>query len=1054
MSGRRRPSRTPRNGSIAGQLELELSTAPGLAAGKVFTISPAAPFLDTLARALLSGNLPHVGGTPPTPAELADTQIYLPNRTACRAMADALLRASGNRAVMLPRLRPLGSAEEDALLLLPPEDEDGSGAAARGQPLSPAIGALERRMVLTQLILAWVQRTAREDDNFAVNFAATPAAAAELAVELMRLMDEAEAEGVDLRKIRDAMPERFAEHEQLSLSFLDIVMNAWPNYLAGRVLNPIDRRNRVMALETERLRKFSPQAPVIVAGSTGSIPVTAALMQAVVALPNGVVVLPGVDLVLDNEAWAALAGHPEHPQTGFYHLLRGLGAPRCDVVPLQTAADEAMETRLRFLSEALRPASTIACWPQYLAEADPGRIRDAFARVSLLTAPTEEDEAAAVALILREAAETPGKTAALITPDRTLARRVSAELGRWGLAIPSAAAEPLHSTPAGAFYDLIAEAAATGSQIALLGVLKHPYTCLGVSPALLQDGVRVLEIAGFRQPWCGEGLDALSRSLHLTKGARQRHASIELFTEEQWNAAADLLHRLKEALWPLTQFARASAVPFGQLAAAHAETAQQLARDESGETPAFTMDATAAAVAALVASFTADIPAPSLPLTEYPALFRSLIKLERGKPLPSAHPRLAILTPAEARLIATDLVILAGLNEGTWPEAADSGPWLNRAIRAELGLPAPERRIRFATHDFSQAMGAPEVVLTRALKSEGTPTVPSRWLTRIETLLNGLGLADVLAPKRPWLEWAAARNTVAPCAPIKPPTPRPPVAVRPRRLSMSDIEALIANPYTIFARRILGLFPLEPLESEPDGDERGRIIHETLHFFARAYETDLPSDMVPELMTIFDDRAALFADRPRVAAFWRPRLERFARWFAEGETERRRGALVYSEVSGRLVLPLPGGDFTITTRADRIDLHLDGELAIYDYKTGSVPKETAVANFEAPQLPLEALIAMEGGFNGIARAKVRKLAYISAQGGQPAGKEAELKTPAADLASGARDGLTALINRFDIQDTPYVAMRRAAFAAKHKYDAYAHLARVAEWIGANAEDDA
>jgi ATP-dependent helicase/nuclease subunit B len=406
----------------------------------------------------------------------------------------------------------------------------------------------------------------------------------------------------------------------------------------------------------------------------------------------------------------------------------------------------------------------------------------------------------------------------------------------------------------------------------------------------------------------------------------------------------------------------------------------------------------------------------------------------------------------EARLTSADLVILAGLNEGTWPEAVDPGPWLNRAMRDALGLPPPERKTRLAGHDFWQMLGAREVVLTRSLKSGGTPTVPSRWLLRLQTLLKGLGLEGALRPPRPWLAWAALRNEAGAPPSVKPPAPCPPLAARPRSLSVSDIERLIANPYAIYARHVLGLAPLNALAAEPGGAEKGQIIHDVLHRFAKRFGDTLPDDCARRLLAIFDECAGLYGERAHIQAFWRPRMERFAGWFAKTEAARRGEAILLSELRGRYAFEAPGGPFTLRARADRIDLSPDGSLAIYDYKSGSMPSDAAVAAFKAPQLPLEALIALEGGFDGLASRRLLKLAYISAKGGDPAGVEHTLamQTPEA-LAEGARQGLAALIARFDEETTPYTAMRRAGFADRYRYDDYAPLARVAEWAGAEEE---
>ncbi len=583
-------------------------------------------------------------------------------------------------------------------------------------------------------------------------------------------------------------------------------------------------------------------------------------------------------------------------------------------------------------------------------------------------------------------------------------------------------------------------------------MLKHPLTRLGLPEGKAQSAARILEIAGMRQAWCGEGLDALARSLVLAKKTKPRHRAIDRLSDEEWETADALLAALKEALRPLLRLVRRANVPFAELAAAHATAAELLAADEVGSSAALAEGPDGAAMTAFMRTLASDAPGPAIALGDYPALFRSLIRLEKTRPAIGSHPRLQILGAMEARLTSADLVVIAGLNEGTWPEAADPGPWLNRSTRAALGLPSPERRIRLAAHDFCQMMGAGEVVLTRSLKSGGAPTVPSRWLMRVEALLQGLGLDGVLAARKPWAQWSAARNQAEAVPPAKPPTPRPPLDARPRRLSVSDIQLLIANPYAIYAKHILELSPLNPLEAGPGGSERGQIIHEMLHRFARRFPGVLPPAASRELLAMFDQCASLYGDHARISAFWRPRLERFASWFEETEQARRGDAHVLTEVPGELTFEAPQGPFTLRARADRIDLHPDGGLALYDYKSGAMPTDSAVAEFKAPQLPLEALIAFEGHYDGLASRKVVKLAYISAKGGDPAGLERELtKEPPDVLARAARKGLTALIERFDDAATPYPAMRRAAFTDSYRFDDYAHLARVAEWKGATEE---
>jgi len=1028
-------------------------------AARIFTIPPGAPFLDTLARAILAGDLPRLGGDAPGPLDLADTLVYMPNHAACRGLRAALLRASPNGATLLPRIRPIGGAEDDALLILHGvEERDRDAVPAETVP--PAIDPLERRMVLTQLILAWGERVrhggAGDSGALGLSIAETPAAAAELALGLMRLMDEADTEGVDLAQIRTLLPERFAVHEQLSLDFLDIVLDAWPAYLAGSErLNPMRRRDRVMALEAQALRAMGADKPVIVAGSFGAIPATATMMEAVHSLPRGAIVLPGADLWLDEASWDAIAGHPEHPQAGAHKLLGRLGASRADIVTLPGDAPVSPgNARQPFVSEAMRPSSTMAAWPGFIAAADAGAVRASLGGVSLVAAATEHEEAAVIALMLREAAETPGKTASLVTPDRQLARRVRAQLGKWGLHLPDGAGQRLAATPEGVFHQLVADVAASGAQIAMLALLKHPLTRLGMARGAAEAAARIIEMAAVRQPGSGDGIDALAAGFGMTRADKRQHLALKRLDEAEWTAADDAVSRFSEAMQPLTVLARGKPCPLQALAEAHREAARRLAADEEGNPPASAEDdAAGQAMAAFMGALASDTPGPPLAMHDYPALFRGLLRLETCPDGQAAHPRLRILGPREARLGAADMVIVAGLNEGCWPGAADPGPWLNRATRDALGLPSPEHSTALAAHDFAQAMGAPEVVLTRALKSDGTPTVPSRWLLRMEALLGGLGLADALAPKRPWLQWAMAGAPASAKPPAKAPAPCPPVAARPRELSVSDIARLMANPYAIYAEHILGLSPLDALEAEPGGAERGRIIHETLHRFTRRFPDALPHDSALELLAIFDSYAANFGDNAKVAAFWRPRLERFARWFGETELERRQGiARIFAQVSGEMTVDAPAGPFTLRATADRIDMREDGSLVIYDYKSGSLPSPADIQAFKAPQLPLQALVAQDGALKGIKSGTVAALVHMSARGGEPAGEESRVTAEEAQVLSDtARGGLTNLLTKFDDVATPYTAMRRGGFTNGYRYDAYAHLARVEAWSGTGDE---
>ena len=1034
---------------------------------RVFTVPPGRAFLESLAAAILSGDLPVAGGSPPSPLEIAAYTLLLPTRRATRALQDAFLKASGGKAMLLPQILPISEGQEDLSLLANAADADTFGIES--DEVEPAVGEMERRLTLTNLVMRWSEAARQSGDMDAGHLSShapspagnTPAQAAALAAELARLMDMVENEDVSLADLEGLVPETFSAHWQQTLEFLRIVTEFWPVHLEARgFTSPANRRNRLILAEAARLAAVSPNAPVIVAGVTGSIPATAELMRVVSRLPQGTIVLPGLDLALDEESWQSIVpDHAEHPQFGLKKLLDSLGVDRRDVALLRGAEpSERQQRRHAFVGEVMRPSGSTERWADFVAKPRDAKTPNALDGVTLIEAPTAQDEAEAIALVLREAAETPGRTAALVSPDRLLARRVAIRLEAWGIRVDDSAGRPFAKTVPGAFLDLTIEAVAKGfAPPELMALLKHPLCRLGLDPFSVRRAGRALEIAAFRGPYLGEGLDgvdaALERAARDASGGAMRHPAVRRLWDEDWNGARDLVARLKSAFGPLVAaYASREKQPLSALAAAHMNVAEALSRHtaKAGEdvlppSPLWDGEAGDAAGKFFTSLIDPDMPALLIEAADYADLYRSLIVGQNVLPRVPVHPRLSIWGPLEARLQQTDVMVLGSLNDGTWPEPADPGPWLNRPMRVALGLPSPEEKIGHAAHDFTSFLGAERVFLTRALKIDGVPTVASRWLMRLNALLDGMGLAGELKSGQSWLSWARSRDNAGRASPVAAPEPRPAVSQRPRKLSVSRVETWIANPYAIFAREILRLEPLAPLGKEPGPDFKGSVIHAALARFAGRYPGSLPADPKSELLAFAREAFNDLAAHPRVAAFWLPRFERFAEWFAETEPARRAGTTrVIAETSGSLVLAGPAGPFTLSARADRIDAGENG-LAITDYKTGGFPSDANVKRGVSPQLPLEAAIAAAGLFVNVPPTSlVTALRYIRASGGEPPGVEHIVRcedVPA--LAREALAGLARLVARFDDPATPYRPARRARFS--YDYDDYAHLARVAEW---------
>ncbi len=995
-------------------------------AANVLTIPAAAPFAETLARGLIDRLKPDSD-----PLALSRATIYLPTRRAARNFAEVFARVLGG-AALLPEMRPLGDVDEDEFLFDPSSDDI---------DFPPAIPPIRRRLLLAALVQKW---DAKQRDG-TLSFAQ----AASLARGLAGFFDEVETQGADLSKLADLAPQgAFAQHWNEVKGFLEFLNDQWPAILESEgALNPADRRNKVLAALARRLEANPPSGPVIAAGSTGSIPATAQLLRVIAHLSQGAVVLPGLDRELDDDSWRDL--DEGHPQYGMRQLLLRMDVARKDVRDWQpvAAGSPPRETLLR---ETLRPAPTTDAW-RGIAERGADEIAKGLEGLSNLETAHPGDEAASIALILRETLETPGRTAALVTPDRNLARRVSAEMTRWNIAIDDSAGRPLANTPPGTFLTLLAEAAdAKFAPVPLLALLKHPLASGGEDTAEFRRRARELDRFVLRGPRPDPGLDGIVRALSAAQTDAENYnpAVAKLIA-----ALAPWFTRLSETLRPLEAAMAEREIELASVLSIHVATAEALAATDiiSGRDILWRADAgnEAAELVAALEEAARDI--PKIESGSYPVLFRALAEERAVRPVFGRHPRLAILGPLEARLQSFDVIVLGGLNEGTWPASAATDPWLSRPMRAKLGLEQPERAIGLAAHDFATLAAGPRVILTRALKTEGSPTIASRWLQRLTQLTKGLNLEKHPKTENPYEHWSRALNEPAkPAEAMKRPQPKPPVAARPRSLSVTEIETWLRDPYAIYARHILRLRPLDPLDAEIGPLERGTAVHLALERFLIEFKSALPQDAAKRLIAIADD---IFRETnvPKSAlAIWQPRFARAAQWFVDEERKRRSDIRdMVLEIKGTREFPGAAGAFTLRCRADRIDILTSGGAAIVDYKTGAVPSNKQINAMLAPQLLLEGAILAGNGFPPLKDIVARELLYIQISGGKEPGKIHPVDGDITALVIEAEARLIARITDFDRQEKPYDA-QVAPVETRRKSD-YAHLERVREWLAGGWE---
>ncbi len=1029
--------------------------------GRVFTIPASVPFLPTLVKALLDGTL--VAGFAPRgqPLELARATIYLPTKRSCVLARQAFLDELGTDAAVLPRIVPIGSIDEDEFAFA-------ETANADALDLKPSIGGFERRALLTQFILKWAASPGVRSAEGTPLVATSPSAALALADDLARLMDDMTTREVPWSKLDTLVPESMDKYWQLTLDFLKIAREHWPALLRERqAIEPAEHRDRLIAAEAERL-KTRPDGPVIAAGSTGSMPATAKLIATIAKLPHGAVVLPGLDTDLDEPSWRLISGENDntpaagHAQFALHGLLARMEIERGAVDTLGTPSEEGRET---LVSEALRPAQSTHIWPQRLDDRDiAARIAAGLSNLTLIEAANAEEEALAIAIALREAVNTPGKTAALITPDRALARRVTAALQRWHIDANDTGGDPLGNTPAGVFARLAAEVALDGlPPVSLLALLKHPLFRLGDG-----NSVAALERAVLRGPRPRGGSAALASAVKNTRAEwdklqRKERSSIHRFdpqaalTAADFDHAAALVDKISAALKPLEEIARSKPLPFGEMAKRHREVIAHLSTEgdnaaaflrEDGKKLTETFEESE--------SQTADSDIALSPI-DYAEFFLTAIAgtVVRWQENPAARVRIYGLL--EARLTDTDRVVLGGLAEGVWPPEVRGDPWLSRPMRHQLGLNLPELRIGLTAHDFAQLLGAREVFLTRATKLGGAPTVASRFLQRLGAVA-GERWTEVAARGENYLAWARNLDHQAQEAkPVARPQPRPPRAARPHRLSVTDIENWRRDPYSIYAGHILRLRPLEDIDTPPGARDRGTLIHGAIGEFTDIYKDRLPPDAERVLIGIGERHFEPLKDFPEARAFWWPRFLRIARWFAQFETARRPDIeTLYTELSGTREFPLGDATFTLRTRADRIERRKDGSYVILDYKTGTPPTTPQVQTGLSPQLTLEAAILRGGGFENIdPHSPVTQLAYIHLHGGPDGGadKPVTFKSSTADTeADLAWQRLIMFATRFDNDTTGYLSRETPMFARRGGGD-YDHLARVKEWSLSGGADD-
>ncbi len=947
----------------------------------LFTIPSHRAFADSLAAGLIE----RFGKSP---LGLAEGRILLPNNRAVRTMTEAFVRLSGG-GLLLPRLIPIGDpdlGERIGGALEPPGDDEPP----------PAIDPAERILMLA-----------------AITGGSGAAEKLRLAAELARTLDALLVEKVDPRRLATAVAgtDDLALHWTKSLQKLQLIYDQWPKILADTgALDLTERRNRLLHRLAERWKAAPPTGFTVAAGITTAAPAVAELLSRVARLPNGLVVLPGLwlDDAMPEAEWDALGPddhgriEPNHPQFHLKLLLERMGIGRNEVRRWRWSGGTASSpARARAVANAMAAPEHSHKW-EVLRPAE-----RRLTGIRLAELPDSASEAQAIALALREALETPGKRAALITPDRLLAKRVSALLARWGVEADDSAGKPLSESAPGTL--LLGIAAAVAEELApvqLLALLKHPLVGgEGEERLGWLDAARGLDLE-LRGPRPATGLSGLDGRF-----GKSRH----------WRLVRPRLEALDGLL--------AGSLNLAGLAERLAGAAQMLAGEAAWRGPAGRM------AAELLAGLQASEAAKQLTVHPDDAvhLLRQMLGERAVRPPFGGHPRISIWGLLEARLQRADLVILGGLNEGSWPGLPAPDPWLPPKIRADLGMPTLESRIGLSAHDFASALGAPEVLITRARRDSRSPTIASRFLLRLKAISGGL-------PRDRTLEaLTRALDDPGMPQPADRPEPSPPAAQRPDRISVTAVDRLKADPFAFYAQAILKLRPLDPVDADHTARWKGQAVHDVFQLWLQHDDCN-PDQLRPRAEALLKDEAI----HPMLRALWAPRLLEAIDWIADMErSNRAAGRLpLKAEISGEAVL----AGITVHGRADRIDRLADGSLAIVDYKNGSPPTQKAVAAGFALQLGLLGLIGRAGGFDGIA-GEPESFEYWSLT--RHKGTFGKLMSPDKKMQPGeflalAHANFVEAARRWLSGNEPFTAKLNPAYAPYGDYD---QLMRLEEWYG-------
>jgi ATP-dependent helicase/nuclease subunit B len=812
-----------------------------------------------------------------------------------------------------------------------------------------------------------------------------------MASDLASLIDAWAWYELDFNRLQAIAPSHLASHWQQHLNALELISALWPKRLAS--LGMIEAATHTVQV-VQHIVKHYPNSPhhFVLAGVVHPAPLLHTLAKTIAAHPKGLWVLAGYERSVTQPP-------PHHPAYLQQRMLAHTGIAAADV-PDMVAHDSVTPTsKARQDSIAAHLHDDDKVW----AALPTTTLAEGLNNVSLVACPTLEDEARCIALKIRDTVEHPTKTIAVVTPHRGLTQRIRLMLSQWGIVPNTSDGSGLEQSLVGRFLRLlVAVAQDPCDAITLLGLLKHPLCALGGDAAQTRAYAQHLETRLFRHKLAPYTLEIID--FHSRDYPTQWHGLKTILTLSHAQTLRRILERL-QTIATETSAGKAWHEADGQ--AAH-----QALQDWQAHTydQALSLDD----VAVLLGDWLQQV------------------SLHTGH---GQHPRVFLWGWLESQLQRPDVLIMASLTDGVLPPKPAPSLWLNAAMHNVLGLPSPEAEQGFAAHIYRHNLHAAEVMLTYAQRDGDSPQLPSVWLQRWQALCA--------VQKYPWhSEWRerAARFYTQSHSPRPEPLPKP--ASRPHRLSATNLELLVKNPYGYYAKEILGLHKAKEIARAFEAADYGSLVHGLLCDFVRAYPDTIDDSAAAWLFAQAKQRLTTLADSPDITTFRLAQLEAVLQHYLQQERRHRQHYQPWQqEEKAEWDYPLSDSRLTFVAKVDRMDIHRATQAAhIIDYKTGNAPSKSAVnQHFIAWQLTLAGMMVQAGAF-GNASHDVDTLHYWPIK----LNSTATTITVDDDFWANAQACLDAIVCHYWQSDTPYLVWPHPDIKAT--YDDYAHLARRDEWV--------